>query len=231
MVKLPWPLVIFDFDGTLVDSTAGIVWAMEQTIQELGLPPAWVELWQEMIGLPLEVQACKLLAGEPEAAWTRLQETYRHFYHDAHALPFAGIEGLLAGLVASGARLAIASSKRKAGIMRLLTAREWTFPFEPIVTPDVVSRPKPDRESIEQILAHHGLPREQAIFIGDSIFDVQTAVHAQITACAVGWGVHSKADLLTAGADYWVADLVELTQLLLPDEGIFSPQIHRLNQA
>lgn len=217
-MSVRWPLVIFDFDGTLMDTKAGIIQAMSQTVTALDLPVSVQEQWQQMIGLALDTQVTLLLPGQTQAARDHMRDTYREFYRQlmvSHSLPFVGASALLGELEDAGLKLAIASSKRRWGIVMILEHLRWPFRFEPIVTPSEVTQPKPDPESIQLILKHHQLAPEQAILVGDSIFDIQTAVNSQITGCGVGWGVHEKTELLAAGAHHWVATFEELGALLL----------------
>ncbi|WP_287128445.1 HAD family hydrolase [Candidatus Cyanaurora vandensis] len=214
----PWPLVIFDFDGTLMDTEAGIVWAMGQTVQTLDLPPTLKETWRGMIGLSLETQAQLLLPNATAAERIALQTTYRDFYGQVLTqapTPFPGAEALLLELIGAGLKLAIASSKRQWAILKILDQLGWTVPIAPIITPTEVARPKPDPESVQRILTYHELPATAAILVGDAIFDMQTARNAGIHACGVGWGVHTKTELLAHGADHWVADFAALGRLLL----------------
>jgi len=215
-----WPLVIFDFDGTLMDTEQGIVWAMAQTVQQLELPPTLTAQWRSLIGLSLDAQA-QILVDPP--LQQLLKDTYRQFYSTvllSHSQPFAGAKDLLTALSDQGLKIAIASSKRKWAIEQILALQQWDFPIAPIVTPTELTRPKPDPESVQVILAHHRLPPEAAIMVGDSRFDIETAVQGGITACGVGWGVHDQAELAQAGAHYWVADFPALSQLLLGEASI-----------
>ncbi|MEN9229454.1 MAG: HAD family hydrolase [Thermostichus sp. DG02_5_bins_236] len=209
-------LLIFDFDGTLVDSEAGILEAIRHTVTALDLPPEAVESWRQMIGIPLEKQLAALL---PQPSQTRIPEgieIYRRYYDDIrphYSEPFPGILELLATL-AERIPLAIASSKRRESILPVLD--QWGFGdlFEPIISPAEVTYPKPHPDSVERILAYHDLAPAHTVLIGDTEYDIEMARRAGVRAWGVGWGIHPLERLHQAGADRGFADVQSLHQTL-----------------
>ncbi len=199
-----WPLVAFDFDGTLVDSEPGIVRSIARTAARLGLGPEALAKWRELIGLPLAEQLHRILPPERRGEVEAGVELYRSFYTELTDAemggPFPGIPELLQAL-AGRSRLAIATSKSERGVRRVLGYLGWERWFEPVVTPENVASPKPHPESLQRILAHHGCAPERAVYVGDSRFDMEMAAAAGVAAYAVSWGVHSRADLMAAGAE------------------------------
>jgi phosphoglycolate phosphatase len=201
-------LVIFDFDGTLIDSEPGILESIKLTVEALALPQEAVEQWRQMIGIPLSVQLAKLLPPERQQEVEYGVETYRNFYRQvgiAHSDPFAGIPELI-DFLTPRTSLAIASSKGYEGLSRVLTGLDWLDYFDPIVSPALVTNPKPHPESIQLALQHYGLTPEQAVMIGDTEYDMEMAVRAGVPAWGAGWGVHDKERILRAGASHWFAD-------------------------
>ncbi|MCF2972694.1 HAD family hydrolase [Synechococcus sp. Nb3U1] len=209
-------LVIFDFDGTLVDSEPGILEAICHTVAALNLPEEAIESWRQMIGIPLEKQLAALL---PEGAQNRIPEgveIYRRFYdaiRSLHSQPFPGILELLADL-AERIPLAIASSKRRESILPVLDQWGYGDLFEPIISPAEVTYPKPHPDSVERILAHHDLASDQAVLIGDTEYDIEMARRAGVGAWGVGWGIHPLERLYQAGADRGFRDVQALHQAL-----------------
>lgn len=209
-------LVIFDFDGTLVDSEPGILEAIRHTVAALDLPEEAVESWRQMIGIPLEKQLAALL---PEGAQNRIPEgveIYRRFYDAIRPLysqPFPGILELLADL-AERIPLAIASSKRRESILPVLDQWGYGDLFEPIISPAEVTYPKPHPDSVERILAHHDLAPDQVVLIGDTEYDIEMALRAGVGAWGVGWGIHPLEHLYRAGADRGFQDVQTLHQAL-----------------
>lgn len=207
-------LVVFDFDGTLINSEPGILESIKLTVDALGLPQETVEQWRQMIGIPLSVQLAKLLPPERQQEVEYGVETYRNFYRQvgiAHSNPFAGIPELIDFLTPRTA-LAIASSKGYEGLSRVLMSLDWLDYFDPIISPASVINPKPHPESILLALQHYGITPEQAVMIGDTEYDMEMAVRAGVPAWGAGWGVHDKERLIQAGASHWFAhpgDLLE----------------------
>jgi phosphoglycolate phosphatase len=201
-------LVIFDFDGTLIDSEPGILESIKLTVEALALPQEAVEQWRQMIGIPLSVQLAKLLPLERQQEVEYGVETYRNFYRQvgiAHSNPFTGIPELI-DFLTPRTSLAIASSKGYEGLSRVLTGLDWLDYFDPIISPASVVNPKPHPESIHLALQHYGLIPEQAVMIGDTEYDMEMAVRAGVPAWGAGWGVHDKKRILKAGASHWFAD-------------------------
>jgi phosphoglycolate phosphatase len=207
-------LIIFDFDGTLINSEPGILESIKLTVDALELPQSAVEQWRQMIGIPLSVQLAKLLPPNRQQEVEHGVETYRNFYRQvgiAHSDPFAGIPELV-DFLTPRVSLAIASSKGYEGLSRVLTGLDWLDYFDPIISPASVTNPKPHPESIELALHHYGITPEQAVMIGDTEYDMEMAVRAGVPAWAAGWGVHEKEQLFKAGAHHWFAspgDLLE----------------------
>jgi phosphoglycolate phosphatase len=207
-------LIIFDFDGTLINSEPGILESIKLTVDALELPQSAVEQWRQMIGIPLSVQLAKLLPPNRQQEVEHGVETYRNFYRQvgiAHSDPFTGIPELI-DFLTPRVSLAIASSKGYEGLSRVLTGLDWLDYFDPIISPASVTNPKPHPESIELALYHYGITPEQAVMIGDTEYDMEMAVRAGVPAWAAGWGVHEKEQLLNAGANHWFAhpgDLLE----------------------
>ncbi len=205
-------LVIFDFDGTLIDSEPGIRKAIEMTVAALNLPLEAVEHWVQMIGIPLEVQLSHLLPldrhGEIEAGVA----LYRQFYDQVgpqHSDPIPGIKPLIDWLHPR-LPMAIASSKQRQAITRVLDQWQWPARFHPIISPTEVIHPKPHPESIHKVLESHSVSPEQVLMIGDSIYDIEMAQRAGVLAWGVAWGVHTEDRLQQAGAEQVFSDPQDL---------------------
>ena len=196
-------VVAFDFDGTLVDSTPGIVRCMERTVAALGLPPETAKAWSELIGLPVADQLRRVLPPERRGEVDEGAALYRSFYLQLSEAelgrPFPGIAELLEAL-GGRVRLAIATSKSLRGVQRALRNFGWESLFDPVVTPERVARPKPHPESLHSIIAQHGVAPGSAVFVGDSRFDIEMACAARVPGWGVGWGVHPCSALAAAGA-------------------------------
>ncbi|MBD2099812.1 HAD family hydrolase [Leptolyngbya sp. FACHB-261] len=204
-------LLIFDFDGTLVDSEAGIVAAIAQTVRAMGFPETMIEQWRNLIGIPLTDQLRLLLDEGDYERIPAIVAYYREVYN-ANVLeqtqPIPGMGALLAEVEAAGLRMVIASSKRGGSIELILEHLAWRHYFGAIFSPDVLTHYKPHPESVERALAQFGLPAEAALLIGDTTFDLEMAQAGGVRSCAVTWGVHSREQLASASPNYW-ADSIE----------------------
>ncbi|WP_020648431.1 HAD family hydrolase [Solimonas variicoloris] len=196
-------LVIFDWDGTLADSAAQIVGAMQRAIAALELPPRSDESIRELIGLGL-VDALQRLYPDADVDYLRqLLDRYRaHWLADGggEAPLFAqGLDALRA-LHGEGLRLAIATGKSRRGLDRSLAhhvdVRELIVNSR---TADETAS-KPDPLMLRELLIDEGLQPEQALMVGDTEFDVAMAGAIGMPAIGVTCGVHAPQRLLGAGA-------------------------------
>lgn len=195
---MPLKTVAFDLDGTLTDSVGGIEQAMALTCTELGLPAEAQAQWRDMIGLPLQVQFERILPHDV----ARGVAVYRRFHAElglGKAKAFPRMGEILQSL-APHVRLAIASSKSSVAIAEVLRHLGWDFLFDPVISPLEVTRPKPHPESLQRILSAHGTMPSEALYIGDSEFDMRMAVAAGVEGWGVAWGVHAAERLREAGA-------------------------------
>jgi phosphoglycolate phosphatase len=197
--------VLFDLDGTLVDSPGAIVNTFVAAFTELGTPVPAAAAIRATIGMPLE-RAFASLTGLPGdlGAYVR---AYQRLFRDivlptAAGLVFPGVVAGLAELRAHGFALAVATSKTHANADALLTAAGIRDEFEVLVGIDQVTRPKPDPETGRLVLDLLGIPPERAVMVGDTTHDVLMANAAGLRSVAVSYGVHSEAELRSANPTY-----------------------------
>jgi phosphoglycolate phosphatase len=211
-------LLLFDVDGTLVNSEAIILTAQAQTFAAVGLPAPSRERGLSIVGLSLH-EAFTVLAG-PEGPVDALVEAYREVFH---ALRKAGTIGEplypgAAGLLARAAadprfRLGMATGKSRRGVAALLDAHGWHEIMATIQTADdAPSKPHPGM--ILQASAATGIPPDETVMIGDSVFDMQMARAAGARAIGVAWGFQPVEALQAAGAETIAADFDDLARIL-----------------
>lgn len=195
-------LLVFDWDGTLADSEATIVDAMQQAIYITGMPEIPVAAIRETIGLGLPAALRQLYPQAGMAQLTQLAQTYSQAWLAATAAPiplFADAETTLMQLCESGYLLAVATGKSRRGLDRALRAAGLERVFSGSRTADeTVSKPHP--AMLEELLQEFDLPASAALMIGDSEYDVQMAMAAGVDAVGVDSGVHSPGRLLECGA-------------------------------
>jgi pyrophosphatase PpaX len=207
---------LFDFDGTLVDTTELIYQSMRHATGEVlgkNLPR---EILLANVGQPLPRQMELIDAERAEA----LLESYRihnEEHHDALIGEFPGVKRALARLHAAGVRVAVVTSKRcfsvKMALKRFPGLGETVDRF---VTMEDTTEHKPDPEPLLKGLEFLGdIPPQEAAYVGDSPFDVAAAKAAGITSVAVSWGAFSEDTLRSAGPDHIVEDIDAAVDALL----------------
>jgi len=210
-------LVIWDFDGTLADTRPIIEAGMDHALGRLGLPESVKEEWLKYVGLPVE-EGIRQTFGPLGLTVEEVLPVYRTFKHTEHEHLITGFDGmteLLADLHGRGVLQAVASSKRSEPLNRQIAALEWGAFFHPVISPDQVSRAKPDPESIERILEILGVPKEDTVMVGDTPFDLEMAQRAGVKGVAVGHGFYGQRDLFEFSPMAYAPDVAALKDVLL----------------
>jgi pyrophosphatase PpaX len=210
---LPYPAVLFDLDGTLLDSVALTLGSLRHTLLEHGLPIRADAEILAGIGTPL----CEQLEGwaTPDAPLPRLIATYRthhRTHHDAMARPYPGVCDVVAELAALGGRLGLVTNKGRAGAERGLAILELAQCFEVIASDTGLG--EPPRSLVDHAVAMLGGDRHQTLFIGDSVHDIEAGRAAGVRTAAVLWGPFPVSALERAEPDFLVADAAELRALV-----------------
>ena len=207
---------LFDFDGTLVDTTELIYQSMRHATGEILGREIPRETLLANVGQPLPRQMEIIDAERAEA----LLESYRvhnHEHHDALIGEFPGVEAALGRLRAAGVRVAVVTSKRRFSVEMALER----FPglggvVDRFVTMEDTAEHKPDPQPLRKGLEFLGdVPPEEAAYVGDSPFDVAAAKAAGVTSVAVSWGAFSEDTLREAEPDHLVGDIDAAVDVLL----------------
>lgn len=189
--------VVFDLDGTLVDSAPGVLAAFRHAFAAHGLAPV-VPLDRRVVGPPLR-RTLALLAGSEDAALLdALAASFRAAYDGelcAAAEPYRGIPEALGRLAAAGATLYIATNKRDLPTRRLVEALGWGPLFRAIRCSDTGGGPAASdkRGTLATLVREHGIDPSSSQMVGDSIDDAEAAAHAALHFVGVGWGYGSAA--------------------------------------
>ncbi|NIR32363.1 MAG: HAD-IA family hydrolase [Gammaproteobacteria bacterium] len=196
----PYRLLVFDWDGTLVDSEARIVGAARAAFADLGLPVPADGAIREIIGLSLEEAVKVLCPGSNATLYRRFVDYYRHHFvgREEPATLFPGVEPTLQALREQHYLLAIATGKSRAGLERELQVTGLRPMFDASRCADETSsKPHPQmlQELMEELDAHVG----ETIMVGDTEYDLQMARNAGVDALAVGYGVHDHGRLVQCG--------------------------------
>ena len=210
--------ILFDLDGTLVDTHPLIMQCYEHTIQTRLGRPMRREIWERLVGLPLDDtlrEVCAFYGVElTPTLLDDLRQTYRAHMRancdDVRAFP--GIVEMLNPLRERGLRMAIVTTKFRHMAERHLETSGLTEYFEFIVPGDEVNHPKPNPEPFVRALELLNLPSREVAHVGDSAHDITGAKAAGIVAIASLWGTDNKASLLSASPDLIVSTPDELLQ-------------------
>ena len=211
-------LVVFDVDGTLIDSQHHIVGAMNAAFADAGLPPLDRGQILRIVGLSLPVAVAELAAAQPPALQGRIVEGYRRAFMQARLIAAAPLYpgardclDLLAGR--DDLLLALATGKSRRGVAAMIAAHGLTGRFASIQTAD--DHPsKPHPAMLLAALSETGVEVGEAVMVGDTSFDMDMARAAGIAALGVGWGYHPPEALRASGAADVAADFGELGRVL-----------------
>jgi pyrophosphatase PpaX len=201
----PLRTVLFDLDGTLIDSVRLILDSYHHTLAAHGLPPRSDDDWLRGVGTPLTVQFAEWRdeRGTVEA----LIATYREYnlkHHDRMVTVYPGVVEVVARLKAAGIATGLVTSKNRSGAVRGLTLAKLESLMDVLVCADEVTNPKPHPEPVETAVRLLGAERVATVYVGDSIHDMQSGRAAGVRTAAALWGPFGRGHLEGAGPDYWL---------------------------
>jgi pyrophosphatase PpaX len=207
---------LFDFDGTLVDTTDLIYQSMRHAAGEVLGREISREVLMANVGQPLPRQM-ELLSAEHAEALLDSYRLHNEENHDALIKEFPGVEESLARLCSAGVRVAVVTSKRRFSVdMALKTFPGLGAVVDQWVTMEDTTEHKPRPEPLLKGLELLGkIPKEEAAYVGDSPFDVAAAKAAGVRSVAVSWGAFSEDALRAAEPDHLVPDLDSAVDVLL----------------
>jgi pyrophosphatase PpaX len=211
----PPRVFLFDFDGTLADTTELIMRSYRHTVAvHLDQPPSEDE-WLAGFGTPLDVQIARFARSPREAeAMAATYRSYQAEHHDSLVHPFPGVPAMIAELARRGVPLAIVTSKFRRSTVRGMELCGLVDHIPVIVTPEDVAHPKPHPEPVHVALERLGANASEAVFIGDSPHDIAAGRSAGTRTAAALWGPFPSAVLEATGADYLLREVGEVLWLL-----------------
>lgn len=212
-------LVIFDLDGTLLDTIGDLAVACNTVLALRGLPQHSYAEYCGFVGngiMRLVERALPEPLRTPENVALARADFVRYYteHINTYTRPYKGIPALLAELTRRGVRLAVASNKFQAGTEKLVARFFPDIRFAAVLGQREGVPLKPDPAVAEEILALTGIARREALFVGDSGIDILTAKAAGIRSAGVAWGFRARAELEEAGADHIVERAEELLAIL-----------------
>ena len=197
-------LVIFDLDGTLLNTIADLGNAANHTLAELGLPQHTLDEYRLMVGNGMRKLIMRALPDDKASDDAFVDSTLASFLEyyaehiDVYTTPYPGIPELISDLSTGGYKLAVASNKIQAGAERLIAKFFPDIPFVAVMGNSPKYPLKPDAAVVEYIMDKAGTDRAHTIMVGDSGTDIQTARNAGIPIIAVSWGFRPRHELTAA---------------------------------
>lgn len=193
-MKYSKQLLVFDWDGTLMDSQARIVSCFRAAINDMGLEKRSHEQLSNVIGLGFREALLLLYPDDGDGFHKDLVDRYRYYFLSVDETPsdlFEGTMVMLEDLNKQGYFLAIATGKGRSGLDRALNESGAGHLFHASRCADE-TRSKPHPQMLEELIDYFGIETEQALMIGDTEYDLEMANNANIHAIGVTYGVHSE---------------------------------------
>jgi len=211
--------VLFDLDGTLLDTLEDLADSTNAALAQLGFPPHPLDAYRYFVGDGVTNLIVRTLpeAHRDEATVGRTMDLMRRIYGEHWAdktRPYPGVPELLGALAARGVKMAVLSNKpddsTKLCVAKLLP--HWRF--DAVIGQSTTVPPKPDLAGVRQIVATLGVPVGQFLYLGDTNTDMQTANAAGMFAVGALWGFRTAEELRAAGAKVLIEKPTELLDLL-----------------
>lgn len=219
MPKKQFDLIVFDWDGTLMDSTATIVKCIQSAAKDLGLPVPAREAAAHVIGLSLQEAMQRALPDLEASYYPKMVERYRYHYlaKDHELTLFDGVQAMLTDLSQQGYFLAVATGKSRVGLNRALHAANLLSFFDATRCADeTFSKPHP--AMLNELTRELGQEMARTVMIGDTTHDLQMAINAGAAGIAVHYGAH-PVEQLRELAPIYAADSVPALHAWLNEHG------------
>ena len=215
-MKKNYHFVIFDWDGTLMDSTSRIVSSMQQTARLVEQHIPSVDHIKSTIGLSMDAVITELFPSAREPLKNTIRDIYREQYVDKDTTPsplFAGALDLLNWLENEGIKTAVATGKARAGLSRALLSVGLESYFKHTICADEANS-KPHPEMVHRLLNETGLDSDKTLVIGDSVHDINMANNALVDSVGVTTGASEREALKSLRPIAVIDNLNQLKNLL-----------------
>ena len=217
-------LIVFDCDGTLVDSQHGIVASMATAFEAEGLPAPRARAVRRVVGLPLDAAIATLIStsGGPDldnpklgglvSAYAKDSDERRRIGADSEPM-FPGVRDVLQRLQGGGYALGVATGKSRRGLLNTLENHDLGGFFQTLKSADD-GPGKPHPTILQDAMRETSATPESTVMIGDTTFDIQMAVNAEALSIGVSWGYHEVEELAQTGADRIARSFEDLPDLI-----------------
>jgi pyrophosphatase PpaX len=216
--------VLFDLDGTLIDSVRLILDSYHHTLAAHGLPPRTDEEWLRGVGTPLTAQFAEW--EDDRGTIEALIATYRKYnleHHDRMVTVYPGVVDAVQRIKAAGVATGLVTSKNRAGAVRGLNLARLESLMDVLVCADEVTNPKPHPEPVETAVRLLDADPGATVYVGDSIHDMRSGRAAGVRTAAALWGPFGRDHLEGASPDYWLDRPEDLVRLVLSRPGSRAP--------
>jgi len=207
--------VLFDLDGTLIDSVQLILDSYRHTLATHGLPPRTDEQWLRGVGTPLAAQFAEW--GQDPEMMQALISTYREYNlanHDRAVREFPGVVEVVREIRRRGLRTGLVTSKARLGALRGLRVVGLDEMMDVLVCADEVTNAKPHPEPVEKAVQLLGADPGTTVYVGDSLHDLRSGRAAGVRTAAVLWGPFSRSHLEPGAPDFWLEQPKDLLTVL-----------------
>jgi phosphoglycolate phosphatase len=217
---MKYDIVIFDLDGTLLNTIGDLAASVDYVMRSRNLPEHTDAEYRQMVGGGIKRLVERALPAQLAADDAYVEECvaqFRRYYVDnidRHTVPYEGMHDLLHRLRREGVQVAVASNKFQHGTDRLVAKFFGDVDFVAIEGNREGAPLKPDPQIVNNILQKAGVEHGKAVMIGDSGIDIRTAAAAGIDSIGVAWGFRFADELYAAGATRVVSTADELHNLL-----------------
>ena len=218
---MKYDIVIFDLDGTLLNTIGDLAASVDYVMRSRNLPEHTDAEYRQMVGGGIKRLVERALPAELAANGEYVEECvtqFRRYYVDnidRHTVPYDGMYDLLHRLRKEGVQVAVASNKFQHGTDRLVSKFFGDIDFVAVEGNREGAPLKPDPQIVNNILHKAGVEHSKAIMVGDSGIDIRTAAAAGIDSVGVAWGFRFAEELYEAGATRVVTTDVELEKVLI----------------
>ncbi len=203
--------VLFDLDGTLLDTLFDLADAVNYSLEKLGFPRRSTEEIRAFVGNGIGRLLSLSLPEDKKDAIHEILPIFREYYgihSEDKTCPYEGILSLLDRLHEEGYALAVISNKHDAALKKLVKKNFPQVQFAVGEREGICRKPSPD--SVEEAILQLGVHKNEVLYVGDSEVDVETAANAKIPCIAMTWGFRDKEELVAAGAKYLADNADEL---------------------
>ncbi len=214
MTQKKYDLIIFDWDGTIINSEAHIIHSMQLAIADEGLTVPPQQDIRHIIGLSLTRAIKSLFPQQAAASIERIADGYReHFFSETTGASelFEGVADIIRDLHANGYFLAVATGKGRRGLDMALQS-SGLEPFFHVTRCADETRSKPDPQMLDEILTDLNLDTSKAIMVGDTSYDIDMANNIKMDSVAVTYGMHDKSQLENSKPTYFIDTIDQLSQ-------------------